>query len=226
MASTSINLPRREDLINARASRTTHPKTIAKMATLFSLIQENEISIKLPYLYHTKADVFRRLLEHGKDLIPSAVSCSRTFQASGQATHCGQCFQCVDRRIAAYAAQAEDYDHRGLYTHGIIGEPISDREAKTTAVDYIRQAVSFSDGSIDAFQDQYFAEVADLLPYLPDLCSDADQTTRIWDLFRRHGTEVRQAIERMRRLHGAARTARPLPSSRPAVPRNVDSLPG
>ena len=144
---TSINLPRREDLVNSRASRTSHPKTLSRMATLFSLIQEDTITIELPYLYKTKADIFRGLLEHGKDLISSAVSCSRTFQVSGLATHCGQCFQCVDRRIAAYAAQAERHDHRGLYTHDIIGDPISDREAKTTAVDYIRQAISFADGS-------------------------------------------------------------------------------
>jgi len=195
---TSINLPRREDLLSARASRTTHPKTIANMAALFSLIQEDSISIELPYLYHTKADVFRRLLESGQELISSAVSCSRTFQVYGQATHCGQCFQCVDRRIAAYAAKAEACDHRGLYTHDIIGEPIADREAKTTAIDYIRQAAPFADGSIDSFQDQYFAEVAELLPYLPDRGSDADRMTRVWELFRRHGAEVRQAIERMR----------------------------
>ncbi len=206
---TSINLPRREDLVNARASRTTHPKTITKMVSLFSLIQENEVTIKLPYLYNTKTDIFRRLLSSSKDLISSAVSCSRTFQVSGQATHCGQCFQCVDRRISAYAAKAETYDHRGLYTHDIIGDPISDREAKTVAVDYIRQAISFADGSIDTFQDQYFTEVADLLPYLPDRGSDAERVTHVWNLLKRHGYEVRRAIERMRGLH--ENVFRPLP---------------
>lgn len=198
---TSINLHRREDLINARASRTTHPQTMAKIAALLSLIGETEFKIDLPYMFNTKVEIVKKLKSCAPELISSAVSCSRTFDVEGQATHCGRCFQCIDRRIAAYAVGAEKLDHRGLYTYDIIADPIDDREAQTAALDYIRQAISFSRDSIDKFEDEYLAELAQILDYLPVNLSDPDKISMIWTLFTQHGTNVKQALSRMRSLH-------------------------
>ena len=199
---TSINLYRREDLVNARASRTTHPQTMAKMEILLSLIGEKEFKIELPYMFKTKAEIVEKLKSHAPELISSSVSCSRTFDVEGQATHCGRCFQCIDRRIAAYSVGAEKLDHRGLYTYDIIAEPINDREARTAALDYIRQAISFSRDSVDKFQDEYLADLAQVLDYLPqNLKSDADRVDKVWTLFNQHGTHVKQALSRMRSLH-------------------------
>ena len=47
-------------------------------------------------------------------LIPSSVSCSKTFMNLGQAPQCGGCSQCIDRRFAAYASKADDIDDSGL----------------------------------------------------------------------------------------------------------------
>lgn len=198
---TSINLPRREDLSNARASRTTHPQSMAKMASLLSLIDEQEFSIHLPYIFKTKAEILQRLQSCSPDLISSTVSCSRRFDVKGHATHCGRCFQCIDRRIAAYAVCAEAQDHRGLYTYDIITEPIDDAEARTTALDYVRQAISFSQDSVDKFEDEYLAELAQVLDYLPERGSDPEKVNRIWALFSEHGKRVREALSRMRSLH-------------------------
>ena len=38
---TSLNFARRDDLINSRASRTTHPQTVGRLASLFSIIEES-----------------------------------------------------------------------------------------------------------------------------------------------------------------------------------------
>ena len=97
---TGISFPRRADLAEARASRTTHPRTIYHLKQLFSLLGECEMQIHLPFLWKTKTDTLA-LLRAGQhpELIPSSVSCSKTFQNLGQATHCGGCSQCVDRRI-------------------------------------------------------------------------------------------------------------------------------
>ena len=199
---TSINLHRREDLVNARASRTTHPQTMAKIAAFLSLIGDTEFKIDIPYMFKTKAEIVEKLKSHAPELISSSVSCSRTFDVEGQATHCGRCFQCIDRRIAAYSVGAEKLDHRGLYTYDIIAEPINDREARTAALDYIRQAISFSRDSVDKFQDEYLADLAQVLDYLPqNLKSDADRVDKVWTLFNQHGTHVKQALSRMRSLH-------------------------
>ena len=210
---TSLNLQRREDLMNARASRTTHPQTIWKMATLLSMIEEKNVKIKMPYLFLTKSDVIRKLCLYFPELISSTVSCSRTFQVEGEASHCGRCFQCIDRRFAAQSANAEKHDHRGLYTHDIITNDIGDYEAKTTAVDYIRQAISFADSSVDKFENEYLRDLAEILDYLPGKGSDSEKITKIWDLLKRHGTQVKLAINRMRIIYDDI--------SRPIAPNSI-----
>jgi len=195
---TSINLHRREDLANARASRTTHPQAMAKMAALLSLIGEREFKINLPYMFKTKAQIFSKLKSHSPELISSSVSCTRTFDVEGEATHCGRCFQCIDRRIAAYSVGAEQFDHRGLYTYDIIADPINDPEARTTALDYIRQAISLAGDSLDKFEGDYLAELAEILDYLPEEGSDSDKVAKVWELFTRHGRNVKEGLSKMR----------------------------
>ena len=58
---TSINFPTRQDQMNARSSRTTHPKTIALLENLFSEVNQSEIKISTPFLWSTKTDIFRIL---------------------------------------------------------------------------------------------------------------------------------------------------------------------
>ena len=135
---TGMNFPRRSDLTSARASRTTHPRTICHLNELFSLLFEGSTRIHLPFLWKTKTDVLSLLKESPhSSLIPSAVSCSKTFQNLGQATHCGGCSQCVDRRFAAYASKMDDIDDSGVYATDIISRSILDREIKTTVVDFV-----------------------------------------------------------------------------------------
>ena len=47
---TSINFPRREDLSHARASRTTHPRTIKHLEDFFSIVRGCDMKIKTPFL--------------------------------------------------------------------------------------------------------------------------------------------------------------------------------
>ena len=194
---TSINFHRREDLANARASRTTHPRTIRLLSRLFTLVGEAEFKIHLPYLSCTKRDVIDRLCERGADLLASTVSCTRTFKNLGQATHCGYCFQCIDRRIAAYAAGVQECDHRGLYADDIVLSSIGDRAARTAVVDYIRQAKRCAEWSLAGLENEYWSDLADLLDCAPDDVGDEEQVERVWELLRRHGEQVRDGIRNM-----------------------------
>jgi len=65
----------------------------------------------------TKGDVLKRLAATNHErLLTSSVSCSKTFQRmEHEATHCGTCSQCIERRFAAYAAGLDDIDESGLY---------------------------------------------------------------------------------------------------------------
>ena len=199
---TSLNFARRDDLINARASRTTHPQTVGRLATLFSIIAESPFSIEMPFLWFTKSDVVEYLKDSGRgNLLPSSVSCSRTYNSGPNATHCGECFQCLDRRIGVYGAVANNLDNEGLYATNIITSGIPSTEGKTTAVDYLRQAAHFSACNLQLFYNQTLDELQMLLGWVPGYEDETDLVEKIWTLCSRHGKQVAHALRRMRELH-------------------------
>jgi hypothetical protein len=133
---TSLNFAKRQDLLNARATRTTHPKTIHLLQRLFSEIAGRELTIETPFFWKTKTEVLQALGRLPlRDLISSAVSCSKTFLNLEQASHCGGCSQCIDRRLAAYAAGVAELDDAGIYAFDFINQAISDGEVRTTLLD-------------------------------------------------------------------------------------------
>lgn len=199
---TSLNLRRREDLANARASRTTHPRTLDGMERVLSLVADQPFEILAPGFWQTKRDVVDALVASGHgDLISSSVSCSRTFQREGTATHCGRCFQCVDRRLAIFAAGQERCDDAALHTVDITRRPIPDDESRTTTVDYLRQAAHFAESSLDSFYTEHLSELADALDSLPTSGSDLERIERVWRLMRAHGENVRSGLLRIRQLY-------------------------
>ena len=199
---TSLNFARRDDLMNARASRTTHPQTVGHLTTIFSMISESPFSIEMPFLWSTKSDVVEYLRNFGRGhLLTSSVSCSRTYKSGQNATHCGECFQCLDRRIGIYGSEAEDCDNEGLYASNIITAGIPSAEGKTTAVDYLRQAASFSDSNLSLFYYQVLDELQMLIDWVPGYEDENDLVEKIWKLCSRHGNQVAHALRRMRELH-------------------------
>jgi 7-cyano-7-deazaguanine synthase in queuosine biosynthesis len=200
---TSVNFSRRQDLINARASRTTHPQTLYLIQRLFSNIEESPIEIINPYLWLTKTDVLQKLKQfNGKDLLSSSVSCSQTLQNVAQATHCGGCFQCIDRRFAAYATELNEMDHSGLYALNFVLDEIESGEVRTTLIDYVRQARNFSIWNTDHFYKERLNELTDLVDYVDGQHEDDEiKIERVWQLCRRHGNQVLSAIKRMQIIH-------------------------
>jgi 7-cyano-7-deazaguanine synthase in queuosine biosynthesis len=198
---TSLNFARRQDLLNARSTRTTHPKTISLMQDLFRSIVSSEFRISTPFFWNTKADVVAQLGRHGgAELVPSAVSCSRTFLPIGSASHCGECSQCVDRRFASYAAGLEEIDDAVPYALNFISQPISQGEARTTIVDYVRQANQFSSWNTDYFVTELLGPLAEIVEYV-GAANDEEANIQVAALCRRHGKQVMNALERMRAKH-------------------------
>ena len=199
---TSLNFARRDDLFNARASRTTHPQTVGRLASLFSIIAEKAFTIDVPFLWYTKSDVVEYLKDssHGH-LLPSSVSCSHTYNSGPNATHCGECFQCLDRRIGIYGASADGLDNETLYAANTITSSIPSTEGKTTAVDYLRQAANFSNWNIQNFYNHTLDELQTLLGWVSGYEDENELVDKIWTLCSRHGKQVALALRRMRDLH-------------------------
>ena len=209
---TSINFPKRQDQMNARASRTTHPQAMALLENLFSEIAESKINISTPFLWKTKTDIFHLLGELGRtDLITSTVSCSQTFRHPGQATHCGGCSQCIDRRFAAYGAELDDVDDSGIYTLDFISREIENAEVRTTVLDYFRQTKNFAEWDLETFYSKMVNELVDLVDYVPG-ADEEEKVRKIWGLCQKHGGQVEAAALRMREIHDD-NPHRPLPEN-------------
>ena len=192
---TSLNLPRqRQDLINSRASRTTHPKTIGLMAKFLSMIareikndQDVSIEIQNPFKWSTKADVLREIKNFNQEnLISSTVSCSASpYHRSNSSNHCGRCFQCVDRKIATYAAGVQEWD--GASTYGISFDKDLGENAGPT-IGYIGQAIDFGKMTEDQFHEKYFMELEDI----------DENFENIYFLAQKHNRDVLQGLFNIR----------------------------
>ena len=107
---TSINVPIQVDTINARASRTTHPKTIGLLERFYRLLNP-KFEIVTPYRANTKAEIVEKFRTYrAQNFISSSVSCSSTRSKPQGTPHCGTCSQCIDRKFAMYAVGLDEED--------------------------------------------------------------------------------------------------------------------
>lgn len=198
---TSLNFAETQDLMNGRASRTTHPQSLAKLQELFSAIAEEEFHIINPYLYKTKTDVVEVLKTHKKlDLLDISVSCSVTRNKESGNTHCGKCSQCVDRRFAVFAAATEDNDNVGLYHLDFLQDDLVADDIKKILTDYIRLANNFAKQDIDGWYDDRSYELMEILDYI-DGSTDVDKMKKLYDLCQKHSKHIEKAIKRMRDIY-------------------------
>jgi 7-cyano-7-deazaguanine synthase in queuosine biosynthesis len=142
----SLNLPIADEVLQARASRTTHPVALDLFSKLASLIVERPFEVDNPYLFKTKAEVVSAIVQSSAgDLIGQTCSCAHTgrFQ-SGTQWHCGTCSQCIDRRIAILAAGAEAFDNENDYVSDVFTGARSEGPERNMAVNYARHTMELS----------------------------------------------------------------------------------
>jgi len=199
----SINLPSSEQLQNARATRTTHPKVLHLLSRLFSLVEGDCFEVSNPFLWMTKTDVIKKLKKFNQlDFLNNTVSCSRTFDKGVKhpQTHCGRCSQCIDRRFGVAASGLLEEEDRGTYAYDFVIDDICpdsldsySLEERTMLVDYIRLAISLHNQNIDAFEDRWLDNLTDVVNFV-GCASDIDAIVKLHILFERHGKQVKNGI--------------------------------
>jgi len=203
---TSINLPKQGDSINARTSRTTHPKTIGLLRDFYKLFKE-DFEITTPYYNKTKRDIIDLFVKYEEEkIISSSVSCSSTRSKPGNlATHCGCCSQCIDRRLAIYAAKLEDYDT--TYATDIIKQ-IPDKETIQRIYNTLRLACQEWGKNKNELLQNFTDEISDVIAYWPNDNNDNydDSLGEIYQLFERFGDSVIEAIKLIKYKHEDPRT--------------------
>jgi len=190
---TSLNLPIAEQVIGARATRTTHPKSIAGFQKLFSLMSNSAFVVETPFFWKTKTDVVELIKNNGQaELIKRSVSCSRVFSMTRLRNHCGCCPQCIERRLAMFAANCIKYDPNDMYnTDVFIGER-KDSKDITLAESYVRLMKEIADMNAIQFYGR-FGEISRAISYMSGLSDEI--AGKIFELFRRNGEQVQLAIQ-------------------------------
>lgn len=198
---TSLNFSKTQDMMNSRASRTTHPKTIRLLEKLFTKIAERDFKIEHPYLYSTKTEIVKIIKKYkGLKLLDSAVSCSSTRNKPAKHTHCGVCSQCIDRRFAVYAAEVEKSDENGIYDFNFLKEDLEEPVIIKALNDYIRLAQSFSEENEDTFYMSRPEQIAEIEEYIVG-DKEGDRINKLYNLCKNHSKDIEHSLQRMEAIY-------------------------
>lgn len=182
----SLNLPVADEVLQARASRTTHPLTLDLFQKLYSLVTGRDFRVDNPYLFKTKTDIVSIVLGcEGGELVPFTCSCAHTgyFQSKSQ-RHCGTCSQCIDRRVAILAANAESYDRDYDYVTDVFVGPRKDGQERNMAVDYARHASELDRLSEDEIATKFHAEISRAIRIFP---KQSEAARDLINIHKQHG---------------------------------------
>jgi 7-cyano-7-deazaguanine synthase in queuosine biosynthesis len=191
----SFNLPIAGQIVGARASRTTHPRTLELLARLLSLLLERDFKIENPFIWKTRAEVagLGARFGHG-DLLGQSVSCSRIRSMEHHRPHCGVCSQCIDRRVAMLAAGLGDQDVPGGYRVDLLTGPRDQPDDRVMVESYVRHAVELNGMAPSGFVARFANELARWSRCFPGM--DADTVAECsYRLQQRHAAQVIKALE-------------------------------
>lgn len=190
----SLNWPVADEVLRARASRTTHPVVLRDLSELLTLVLEKPFVVDNPYIFMTKTDVVTKVGGlGGGELIRHTCSCAHTGLYQSQAHwHCGTCSQCIDRRIAILAAGLADEDPNDDYAVDVFEGPRKDGYEKNMAVNYIRHAFELSRMSDQEMAAKFNLELTRAARFVPGKQSETAQ--KFIDMHRRHGAAVRRVV--------------------------------
>lgn len=190
---TSLNLPIAEQVLGARATRTTHPKSIAGFQKVFSLMSDSAFAVETPFFWKTKTDVVDLIKSNDKvELIKRSVSCSRVFAMTRLHTHCGCCTQCIDRRLAIFAANSVEYDHDEMYKVDVFKGDRTENKDLILAESFVRSMREIATMTEAQFFGKY-GEVSRAIPYFEGKSDEIAE--EIFSLFKRNGEQVQLAIK-------------------------------
>ena len=150
----SVNLPISTQVVGARASRSTHPRSLMLLEKIGKLVAVPDVRIDNPFIWMTKAEVVAELLTQPESrAVSRTLSCSRTRNLTLAHPHCGRCAQCLQRRLSTLGANADKLDPQVDYAVDLLIGPRLIGQDRAMAVDVIRSAMEFRHLSEKGFRD-------------------------------------------------------------------------
>lgn len=189
----SINPPLAGDVVGGRATRTTHPKVLRGLESLFSRLLDQQIEIHTPLQWLTKKEVTQKIEEAGMaNMLADTVSCTRPRKWTEKQKHCGVCSQCIDRRFAVLAASMGEHEPAENYMRDLL---LADRSVDgdlRMALSYVTFFQKVAATPKERFLVD-FPEVVSALDRFPGL-STQGAGDRVYDLFQRHAKSIEEVI--------------------------------
>ncbi len=189
----SCNLQWDNQTLQARATRSTHPKVLSLLSQLISEVTEVEFVIENPYFGKTRTEVCERLqtLRH-EATIKGTRSCASSIHHNPE-THCGVCSQCLDRRFATIAAQCAEHDPDWLYALKIFQDPLTKPRDRQMGLGFVGFAGAMEGLTLDGFVRKHSSELHEIAAYMPDEREKAFKY--LYDLHRRHARQVNEVLD-------------------------------
>lgn len=207
----SLNLPLSPQVVGSRATRTTHPRVLACMRRLFSLVTDTSFGVDNGFIWKTKSDVVHDIVASGHGpMIPLSTSCTHTWVISNAKPHCGTCSQCIDRRFAVLAGGAGAFERADTYSHDLLVDPRDMGESRVMLASYVETAQQVADISVTEF----FSRFGEASRAFAHLGLPADEAAKkIHELYQRHGKQVMSVIDDAIETNKVAIRKRTLPES-------------
>lgn len=190
----SLNIPKAEQAVGAKASRSTHPRFISEFQGLIQTMTSSNIRIINPFLLKTKAEVLKVIHQSGfPELLKESVSCAHTRGRTKAQPHCGKCSQCIDRRFAAEAADLSQFDPVERYEVDPLFDPL-DSGGRQQLEAYVRFARRLEMLSDEEFFLE-FSQIPDAIQYMGS--SAAEASSELHSLHQRWANETLSIIEKV-----------------------------
>ncbi|MEP3932796.1 hypothetical protein, partial [Rhodopirellula bahusiensis] len=175
--------------------RTTHPRTLHDFRDFLETVIERPIEVDNPFFWNTKKDVVEIVANSpDPEMIGYSRSCADGRWASKTTWHCGACSQCIDRRIAVIAADAEAFESESDYAVDVFTGPRQEGYHQNIALGYIRQAKDFFENGAEWIAEEYSDEIFEANRALGGTQKTAQQ---LCELLFTHGSNVNEVVKKM-----------------------------
>jgi 7-cyano-7-deazaguanine synthase in queuosine biosynthesis len=197
----SLNLPVADEVLRSRASRTTHPMSLAYLAELCSLVTSRDLAVDNPYVHFTKTEVLELIRDHGaSNLIMHTVSCAHSIYHSSSRRHCGTCSQCIDRRVAVLASGQSEHDPHDDYVSDVFTGARCPGYEQNMAIDYIRHAQELDEKSEEELAIQFNSEFSKAVRNEE---KRGDSVQAYIAMHKRHARSVDMVVKQQMAMHSA-----------------------
>jgi len=162
----SCNLPFDGQTLQARATRSTHPRVLHLLSELVTCLIDDDFHFENPYFGKTRTEVCLKLKElHHEPCIQETRSCAKSTYRRPY-NHCGTCSQCIDRRFATLASECEQFDPGWRYALDIFTDELSNTHDRTMAAGYVGFANQLEGMTRDSFVQRFSSEALEIAKYV------------------------------------------------------------